>query len=111
MLALAASGGLVAEIAGGVDLESPDVAGSPAELRDLPGGAHRPAGPDSELTGEVASLRRTPGSAAYLARHDDGRCLAKQADAAGRDLKALPAQPRDELVFVGRQQRGSAAIA
>ncbi len=68
MLALAASGGLVAEIVDWVDLESPDVAGSPAELRDLPGGAHRPGGPDSELTGEVASLRRTPGSAAYLAR-------------------------------------------
>ena len=68
MLALAASGGLVAEIVGGVDLESPDVADSLAELQDLPGGAHRSASPDSELTGEVASLRRTPGSAAYLAR-------------------------------------------
>jgi L-fuconolactonase len=39
MLALAATGGLVAAVVGWVDLESPDVAGSIAALRDLPGGA------------------------------------------------------------------------
>jgi L-fuconolactonase len=40
MLAQAAADGLVAGVVGWVDLESPDVAGSIAALRGLPGGAH-----------------------------------------------------------------------
>ena len=40
MLALAATGGLVAGVVGWVDLESPDVAGAIAALRELPGSEH-----------------------------------------------------------------------
>jgi L-fuconolactonase len=40
MLALAATGGLVVGVVGWVDLESPDVAGAIAALRELPGSEH-----------------------------------------------------------------------
>ena len=96
MLALAATGGLVAAVVGWVDLQAPDVASSLAALRELPGGG-RLAGirhpvlvePDARWLARPAVLRGLAAvAAAGLAFEVVGepRHLAAAADAA----RALP---------------------